>query len=722
MKSRAPTSAGAPSRQTVTLALLAAASVAMLVLARGAETDPSFTTNVVPRAQSPLRSDRLTAETCAPCHEKEFSEWRRSVMAFAAKSPLYVSLESAVEEQVERSDRCPSGAGVLRRAGAASAACIAPTGVSVTGSGGEQWCVNCHAPLEHLESAGPGWNAQAASRQGAAGPTLPEALGAAGRDGVTCVACHASVGPVAVHAARFAGNGSNPTYEGNPSWRSLRTGAEFLMRPEDARGIPGISNSGFRLAGGSFFTTRIDASSAIVHARPSRAHHDYLESSEFCGSCHDVRLFGTDVLGGEQRGEHFKRLRNAYSEWREWADGERRLGRNAATCQHCHMSDFPGHCEAGAARVDRKSDSCPPGTGFVAAGPPSRPIGEPSPSAVSHYFTGVEVPFAPEFPESFADERALDERGVPVGSRQRRDMLLRSALSLAIEGGPVDERGLNFTVVLENVGAGHRVPAGFSQEREFWVELRVTDARGRVVYEVGRIDRADEDLHDKEFLKVTTDVANANRDDAGRPLGMFGADVRDGPDVPRWVSEPRASPGRESRAFRGRGLINLQNGFLRCVRCRGPIGTDGKCDSTDPNALRSARFDDGEYDLDTGECRSNLSGENRLFETYFPVGSLDSTRGILRAPDAIIDTRSAPPAIPLRYTYVLEEAGGRPGPFRIAARLRFRAFPPFLVKAFVAYERAQDRAGERPKGPRMTETMLSRLDVVDLADAELVIP
>ena len=44
------------------------------------------------------------------------------------------------------------------------------------------------------------------------------------------------------------------------------------------------------------------------------------------------------------------------------------------------------------------------------------------------------------------------------------------------------------------VAAGHRIPGGFSQERELWVHLRVTDDRGRVLYEVGRVDRADDDL------------------------------------------------------------------------------------------------------------------------------------------------------------------------------------------------------------------------------------
>ncbi len=80
------------------------------------------------------------------------------------------------------------------------------------------------------------------------------------------------------------------------------------------------------------------------HAIPGADARRYLASSEFCGACHDVRLFGTDALAGPRGGEHFKRLRNAYSEWAAWADDERRAGRAPATCQDCHMSLYPGVC------------------------------------------------------------------------------------------------------------------------------------------------------------------------------------------------------------------------------------------------------------------------------------------------------------------------------------------------------------------------------------------
>src|SRR5262249_39120013 len=155
------------------------------------------------------------------------------------------------------------------------------------------------------------------------------------------------------------------------------------------------------------------------------------------------------------------------------------------------------------------------------------------------------------------DDTTLDVDGTPVGARQRRDLLLARAVRLALDGPRQVGDRLEIPVVVENIGAGHRVPAGFSQERELWIHLRVTDRAGRVVYEVGRVDRGDEDLRDKVMLRVATD--DGARDARGRPLGLFGADVADGPDLPRWTPT-----GDDS--FRGRGLVNFQNGFLRCVR------------------------------------------------------------------------------------------------------------------------------------------------------------
>jgi hypothetical protein len=359
--------------------------------------------------------------------------------------------------------------------------------------------------------------------------------------------------------------------------------------------------------------------------------------------------------------------------------------------------------------------ACPEGTHFEPRVPGALPAGrvatvsaEPVPVR-PHYFSGVDLPLASEFARELVSEGSLDSAGIPLGVRQRRDLLLASSVRLKIVGAQKSGGLLEVPLSIENVGAGHRIPAGFSQERELWVHLRVTDGTGAVVYEVGRIDRNDEDLRDKLFLRVNTD--DRLLDGRGRPLGLFGADIVDGPDVPRFSPPPELGGTR----FRGHGLVNFQNGFLRCVVCIGEIDGAGRCQPLPgQDRARADRLADGEYDPDTGDCRSNLSGKNALFETYFPVGALDASRGIAKAPDAIIDTRSLPFGVPTTYVYELPTRG-RAGPFRVEARLLFRAFPPYLIRAFADYERKQAAAGRRPSGALITESALERIEVVELA-------
>jgi eukaryotic-like serine/threonine-protein kinase len=670
-------------------------------------------TQAIPSRLGTAGAGLTDAASCATCHPRQAAEWHRSVMAHAAKSPLFQSLESAIEEQIGRDSRCPDGAGALRKVDVSTACRDSQSGQVVTGAGGEHWCVNCHAPLESADQDVPAWNAGARSR-------LPsrELLGDRAREGISCLFCHSVHGPVR----------PGLPFQGNPTWRSPITGATFDARPEarerSARGPRlGIGNSGYDLSNGVLFNQvdHLPAAGGRPHGRPEETTRAYLRSSEFCGACHDVRLFGTDVVGVKARGEHFKRLRNAYSEWVDFAEGERRAGRSAPSCQDCHMSQFPGICEPSSGAPAR--GVCPENSVFSPRSPGSYPraavaLGSPPTQVVSHVFAGVDVPLDPSVRDAGLREAGIDALGVPIDLRARRDALLRASLQLRVEA-PTRSRGrLEIPVVLENVGAGHRMPAGFSQEREVWVHLRVEDERGRLLYEVGRVDRSDEDLHDKTFLRIETNPDNV--DAQGRPLGVFGADVADGRDVPKWSPEP--ADGGES--FRGKGLITLQNGFYRCVRCIGVVDERGRCQ---PNVAlgqglhRADRYADGDYDLDTGECRSNLSGKAALFETYFPIGALDATRGVTRGPDAILDTRSLPPHRPVRYVYELDAPST--GGLVVKARLLFRAFPPFLLRAFADYEAHQERRGKRTSssglpGVSIDRRALGRLDVVELETVE----
>jgi eukaryotic-like serine/threonine-protein kinase len=692
-----------PGREAVAVALVVLGSLAAtLGILKGARPSDERDRPTLPR----LVFD-ASSRACETCHPRQTAEWRRSVMAHAARSPLFQSLEMLIEEQVGRSFDCPEGAGILRRRGTGVCRDRA-SGLAVSGAGGEGWCVNCHAPGENLGRRQPSWSA---SSDGPDNRPLGELLSPAGLDGIGCTACHQTHGPVVPGALARGG------YEGNPAWTSFETGRTFSFRlTADDRSF-GISNSGYRLERSVLLAGAATGDALVpggAHRRTDSVTRSYLGSSEFCGSCHDVRLFGTDVLGAS-KGEHFKRLRNAYAEWLDFAAQRRKQGREVSSCQACHLSGYPGVCSTGVPTA-REGGPCPPGTRFSPRSPGELPLGRAATASGAdrpihpHYFSGVDVPLDEGFDRALAGERGIDAAGIPLGARARRDLLLASAVRLEL--GSIERRRgvLEIPLLVENVGAGHRVPAGFSQERELWIHLRVTDAAGRVVYEVGRIERDDEDLHDKTFLAVTT--SDDRRDGAGRPLGLFGADVADGEDAPRWRPPPELGGNR----FHGRGLVNFQNGFLRCVRCIGRIDASGRCEPlAGQESARGDRFEDGDYDSDTGLCTSNLVGRAALFETYFPVGALDATRGITKAPDAIIDTRSLAPESPVHYVYELPEARGA---VRVEARLLFRAFPPYLVRAFAAYERDRAARGARRGGPLISERALERLDVVELGRVE----
>src|SRR4029079_8416381 len=90
------------------------------------------------------------------------------------------------------------------------------TGVTVTGAGGEHWCVNCHAAGDNLATTVPAWSAQSfgggASSSSARKP-LKDLLTASAMEGISCAVCHQTIGPV--HAS---GAGLANEYGGNASW------------------------------------------------------------------------------------------------------------------------------------------------------------------------------------------------------------------------------------------------------------------------------------------------------------------------------------------------------------------------------------------------------------------------------------------------------------------------------------------------------------------------
>src|SRR5262249_30686059 len=141
----------------------------------------------------------------------------------------------------------------------------------------------------------------------------------------------------------------------------------------------------------------------------------------------------------------FNRLpvERTYSEWRDST-----YAGEGIQCQDCHMKPGPGRAS---------------------------PIGKQRERVYTHYFVGANALVTQLLgSELHAD---LDER------------MLRSAANVRIiaPGAWNPTRAAAVQVRVTNVGAGHRLPTGFPEGREMWLDFKVIDARNVQVYRLGAI-------------------------------------------------------------------------------------------------------------------------------------------------------------------------------------------------------------------------------------------
>jgi hypothetical protein len=83
----------------------------------------------------------------------------------------------------------------------------------------------------------------------------------------------------------------------------------------------------------------------------------------------------------------------------------------------------------------------------------------------------------------------LRHLGADEQAKLTREML-RSAATIALVDLPrsVPAGDLaRIAVKVTNSGAGHKLPTGFPEGREVWIDLAVHDARGRLVYRLGAV-------------------------------------------------------------------------------------------------------------------------------------------------------------------------------------------------------------------------------------------
>lgn len=628
---------------------------------------------------------------CAPCHPRQVDEYAASTMRYATFSPVFNAFELALGEV--------HGPSAL----------------------GEGFCRGCHAPV--------------GAREG------------------------------------LLGDGTQPLRDGLPSVADQGITCDFCHRVE---AVLGVSNVALEATPGA---TKLGPVAGPV---PNAFHRsediaDRISSAAFCGACHDVRLPLPDVVRGEEAG----RLENLFTEWRAspWAQAEHvqnplrgqtgvpglhddRVARGEqVTCQDCHMSLYPARrfdeaVAAGAfadvdpATLTRKAHKLYP-VGQVATvaedAVPTRRISV-------HAFAGASSPMVAFPPDAPRNDESL----------RRRTAMLRAAVTLDLDETPaqaVRDRPLEVRAWLENVGAGHNVPAGFSQEREVWVELTLLD-EGRACGEDGDC----------------RDLVQPRRFVDDRPLQC---------EVDDPVVAPDGSTTRDTRARRERsGVCDRARG--RCVLYRSGYLLDRDGDGgTEDEDLRHELVD---LDAETLDERCVLGGPDAdqrpqgidqglvWFTNQFQaVAVVDGAAAVhpqamalepeappyVPPPDAppVLEQPSAerrsehatqralrdrvqyrgahlgrPPnlADPLRANHFFDGHALRPfeprlaryevavpegavGPVGVTARLRFRFFPPRLLRALVEREAARGRR-------LVTEAMVDEhLRVVDMAQAQTTV-
>ncbi len=422
------------------------------------------------------------------------------------------------------------------------------------------------------------------------------------------------------------------------------------------------------------------------HASTSRDERiNYVRSAMLCNACHDVRVPTPDIVSPDSNQHspigHF-RLENLSTEWAigPYNDPSANPFGQVVRCQDCHMSLYPYagsstytvRDQATGERIEITSPT--PAVfpiNFAAEPGISTPRGIPLPrrKVVTHYFTGIDVPllyddelntFLGEYPS--VSQPGMDEYGIPLALETRRQDLANAAVRIDLEQTDASARlGEDLEVVVRAVAlTGHHLPAGFSQERGVWVQLKVTAPRRGggddvVLYHSGylvdkphpetREMEPDGNFHDEDQEHIEAVVNPFTHDNE---LFQLGPD--DGP---------------HARIFEGRkeGLVFFRN---ELVRIYGP-----------------ERLPDGHVTrIPMGNRRHPRTNEvlpHVLEEETFSAGQTNF----------VDNWRALPPLYPRSYTYRIHlpsaeqlEHLGYPvdGPLTVSARVHFQHFPPLFLR------------------------------------------
>jgi hypothetical protein len=270
-----------------------------------------------------------------------------------------------------------------------------------------------------------------------------------------CAGCHE---PVPLMAGEQIVAGAQPGSDSGSSCafchvlRKLqnRGNANYLVRPPDPYLFESDANPWLR-----------DVSHVLIRLHPEQHDRDYnvkpSETAAFCGTCHK------QYINKAENGWGFVQLQDQYDDWKNgpWHTDPRRN----LKCQSCHMhlvaSDDPARTPQGFIHDHRILAS-------------------------NDYMPGIlHLPGA-ERQEQLVDQWMTGETVIPeIAKVWPRGPIL--PVQLFTEGTYVPGRPAKVRVLVTNRKLGHAFPTGPLDVIESWLEFRVTDAHGKVIYSTGTL-------------------------------------------------------------------------------------------------------------------------------------------------------------------------------------------------------------------------------------------
>ena len=271
----------------------------------------------------------------------------------------------------------------------------------------------------------------------------------AGQVDKLCMGCHTPIGVT--------------TGEANPAGRNMSAISDRGVQCDfchNVSGARGIGNGAYVLTPKKFgrplkFGPFRDAVSPYHDTTYSELH----TNSALCGMCHNV----THPFNGLP-------IERTYDEWKDSIYAAQGIG-----CQECHMTPGPGYTKN-------------PGK--------ATPFSKEREHIFTHWFVG-------------ANAMVPTMLGAPTHAEMARENLRASATIEFVSPPDRVKRGEFVTIAVRvtNVGAGHKLPTGFPEGREMWVDLKVTDAGGKEVYRLGAVKNGRTEPGTQSFKVIMADDA-----------------------------------------------------------------------------------------------------------------------------------------------------------------------------------------------------------------------